>query len=226
MMTPDRGVAGPDPAVSRGHIDFLAGLPVMRVYIYRRQASLMFDGIDPSMKNAETGDGSHDAVTALVARFDVRLRRYLHRFLNPADAEDALQDVYARLVRLARKIPPPEFNAVYVFKTADSVVRDLYRRRQSRSGDRHVELPEDLAQEDPSPFDELRWRQNAVLLRRAIAALSRDERMVLMLHRVEGLKLVEIAERQRLPLRTVQRLLADALARCRHKLKDCGWFEQ
>jgi nucleotide-binding universal stress UspA family protein len=38
--------------------------------------------------------------------------------------------------------------------------------------------------------------------------------------------LVEIAERQRIPLRTTQRLLADALARCRHKLKDCGWFEQ
>ncbi|WP_299175351.1 sigma-70 family RNA polymerase sigma factor [uncultured Brevundimonas sp.] len=160
-----------------------------------------------------------------MARFDVRLRRYLHRFLNPIDAEDALQDIYARLLRLSQKIPPPEFNAVYVFKTADSVVRDLHRRRQSRAGGHHVELPEDLAREDPSPFDELRWRQNAVLLRRAIAALSREERMVLMLHRVEGLKLTEIAARQRMPLRTVQRLLADALARCRHRLKDCGWFE-
>ncbi len=185
----------------------------------------MFDGVGPSMKSAEAGEKTRETVASLVARFDVRLRRYLHRFLNPIDAEDALQDIYARLLRLSQKIPPPEFNAVYVFKTADSVVRDLHRRRQSRAGGHHVELPEDLAREDPSPFDELRWRQNAVLLRRAIAALSREERMVLMLHRVEGLKLTEIAARQRMPLRTVQRLLADALARCRHRLKDCGWFE-
>lgn len=186
----------------------------------------MFDGVEPSMTDAGANEAAQKDVATIVARYDVRLRRYLQRFLAPADAEDALQDIYARLLRLAGKIPPPEFNTVYVFKTADSVVRDLHRRRQSRAGGRHVELPDDLAREDPSPFDELRWRQNAVLLRRAIAALSREERMVLMMHRVEGLKLVEIAEKQKLPLRTVQRLLADALARCRHKLKDCGWFEQ
>lgn len=186
----------------------------------------MFDGVGASMNDPGRSGGARDEVASLVARYDGRLRRYLRRFLSTSDVEDALQDIYARLLRLANKIPPPEFNTVYVFKTADSVVRDLHRRNMSRAGGLHIELPEDLAQEEPSPFDELRWRQNVILLRRAVASLSRQERMVLMMHRVEGLKLIEIAERQKLPLRTVQRLLADALARCRHKLKDCGWFEQ
>ena len=165
-------------------------------------------------------------MAALMARFDDRLRRHLSRFLAPADVEDALQDIYLRLTRLAGGVPPPEFNATYVFKTADSVARDLRRRRMGRGGDRHVEMSDDLAHDAPSPFDELRWQQNADLLRRAIAALTREQRMVLMMHRIEGLTLVEISERQRIPLRTTQRLLADALARCRHRLKDCGWFEQ
>jgi RNA polymerase sigma factor (sigma-70 family) len=166
-----------------------------------------------------------DIMADLIARFDGRLRRYLRRFLNEPDAEDALQDIYARLIKLSRQIPPPDFNAVYVFKAADSVVRDRHRRHVSRSGDQHVEISETLPQDGPSPFEALRWRQNADLLRRAISTLNRDERMVLMLHRVEGLKLTEISEKQRIPLRTVQRLLADALAKCRHKLKDSGWFE-
>lgn len=177
-----------------------------------------------SLTDPGPGDGA-SAMTALVERFDGRLRRYLGRFVEAAETEDALQDIYARLARRSQQQPAPDFNTTYVFKTADSVLRDLHRRRRRRAGDQHVELPDDLAQDGPSPFDELRWRQNAALLRAAIASLSRDERMVLMMHRVEGLKLVEIAQRRKIPLRTVQRLLADALARCRHKLKDSGWFE-
>ena len=186
----------------------------------------MFDGVDPPMTDDRKPASPAAAIVAdLVERFDARLRRHLGRFLVSADVEDALQDIYLRLTRLAAGIPPPEFNATYVFKTADSVARDLRRRRMGRGGDRHVELPEDLADEGPSPFDELRWQQNADLLRRAIASLPREQRLVLMMHRVEGLTLVEIAARTRTPLRTTQRLMADALARCRSRLKDCGWFE-
>lgn len=161
----------------------------------------------------------------LLNRYDGRLRRYLSRALNTADSEDALHDVYARLARQANRIPPPVFNSTYVFKTADAVVYDLYRRRISRSAGQHVELTEDIAAETPTPFDLMRWKQNAALLQAAIRSLPREERMVLMLHRIEGQKLTEIAQSQRIPLRRVQRLLAQALARCRVKLKDSGWFE-
>lgn len=165
-------------------------------------------------------------VSGLIERLDGRLRRYLGRALRPDDADDALQDIYARLVRLAQREPPPEFNITYVFKTADSVIRDLYRLRRRREGDQHVELTDNLPEDAPTPFDELRWRQNAEILRQAIRKLSSQERLVLMLHRVEGLKLTEISQKQGIPLRSVQRLLADALAKCRHNLKDSGWYEQ
>lgn len=173
-----------------------------------------------------TGSGAAGDMQAMMARFDTRLRRYLGRVLSPADAEDALHDVYVRLARLAGRVPPPDFNASYVFKTADSVLHDLYRRQRSRDQDAHVELPEALASSSPSPFDEVRWRRNVDLLKRAIAGLNREERLVLMLHRVEGLSLVDISRKHRLSLRTTQRLLADALEKCRGKLKDAGWFDQ
>jgi RNA polymerase sigma factor (sigma-70 family) len=183
--------------------------------------------MSPDKAQMETGrhDGAQALVSALIDRFDARLRRYIGRALTRQDTEDALQDVYARLARLALKEPPPDFNVVYVFKTADSVLRDLYRRRKSHEAGQHVELEETLSTEAPSPFDELRWRQNADLLRQAIKKLNPQERVVLMMHRIEGLKLTEISQKQRIPLRTVQRLLADALAKCRHNLKDSGWYE-
>lgn len=179
-----------------------------------------------AMVSLTEGDEAANAtVRALMQRFDARLRRYLARALAAADVEDALHDIYVRLTRLARLVPPPDFNATYVFKTADSVLHDLYRRRRSRDYGAHVELPDGLASHAPSPFDEIRWRRNADLLKRAIAGLTREERLVLMMHRIDGMKLTEISQKQRIPLRTVQRLLADALAKCRDKLKDSGWFE-
>lgn len=167
-----------------------------------------------------------DTVQDLVDRFDGRLRRYVSRFLEPVDVDDALHDIYARLARQATRIPPPSFNSTYVFKTADGVLRDLHRRRRSRDAGRHVELTEDIPSDTPTPFESTRWKQNLDLLRAAILSLPRQERLVLMMHRVEGRKLTEIAESQRIPLRTVQQLLAQALARCRGKLKEDGWFEQ
>ncbi|MFT4076169.1 MAG: RNA polymerase sigma factor [Asticcacaulis sp.] len=196
-----------------------------------RRGNLMFDcgkmrvGGLAMVSLTEGDEAVNAAMHTLMARFDSRLRRYLGRALAPADAEDALHDIYVRLARQARLIPPPDFNTTYVFKTADSVLHDLYRRRRSHNYGAHVELPEELAARTPSPFDELRWRRNVDLLKRAIAGLNREERLVLMMHRVEGRKLTEISQKQRIPLRTVQRLLADALAKCRDKLKDSGWFE-
>jgi RNA polymerase sigma factor (sigma-70 family) len=161
----------------------------------------------------------------VISRFGERLRRYLFRAIRPEDAEDALQEIYARLSRLAKGQPPPDFNATYVFKTADSVLRDLYRRRRSRASDAHTEISEVLASDTPSPFDEVRWRQNVELIRAAIRQLPPAERRVLLQHRVEGRSLTDISQTSRTPMRTVQRQLSQALARCRVILKDCGWFE-
>lgn len=161
----------------------------------------------------------------VMARFDERLRRYLARALKKEDVEDTLQEIYLRLSRLAQGEPPPDFNATYVFKTADSVLHDLYRRRRSRHDGDHDEIPDHLAAEQPSPFDELRWRQNADLLRAAIAQLPTPERRVLLQSRIEGLSLGEISRKNRTPMRTVQRQLSQALAHCRDSLKECGWFE-
>lgn len=161
----------------------------------------------------------------LVARYDGRLRRYMATTLSKADTDDAVQDVYARLVRQANRSAPPEFNATYVFKTAQGVLIDLYRRRKSHDADHHVSLDEDLVSQTVNPFEAVRWKQNAERLRTAIFSLSREERLVLMLHNIEGERLTDVAHRLGLSTTTVRRLLARALSRCRASLRHSGWYE-
>jgi len=165
------------------------------------------------------------SIAYLIENYDHRLRRYLSRSLKPEDVDDVLQGIYTRLARAAQQEAPPVWNATYVFKTADSVTADLFRRRRTRCASAHDEIPPDLPADQPSPFDELRWRQNAQLLRRAIDALPPREKQVLLQSRIEGLGLAEIARLNNAPLRTVQKQLSSALASCRDTLKANGWFD-
>jgi len=184
---------------------------------------------DPHVKqdfDAQPSGSGEDArlIGIVVERFDARLRRYLARAMKPEDIDDGLQEIYTRLARLARTIPPPDFNASYVFKTADSVMRDLYRRQRSRGG-AHDEISDDVAADQPSPFDQVRWRQNMDKLRQALARLPEAERRVLLQNRIEGLTVNDIARKTGTPVRTVQRQLSQALLKCRETLKAYGWFE-
>ncbi|HEY4367156.1 MAG TPA: sigma-70 family RNA polymerase sigma factor [Steroidobacteraceae bacterium] len=174
------------------------------------------------------GDGAaRNTVQTIVMRLDARLRAYLlRRTRNSADAADTVQEVYTRLTQVAESDPAAEFTNSYVFKTADSVVNDLFRRRRTRRAGDHVELQDDetLSAAGPSPYDEVRWRQVAEIMREAVHALPHDQRSVLLLHRVEGKSLPEVARMIGAPLRTVERRLALALATCRDRLEELGWF--
>ena len=167
------------------------------------------------------GDGVREAME----RYDRRLRAYFLRLMTPADAADAVQDVYARLASAAKDDRDRRFSAAYVFRTADSVARDAWRRSRTRGGE-HAELTENEASDTPTPFEEVRWRENARSLQAALAALPPRRRKVLMLHRIEGLSLIAISRRTGWPLRTVQRHLAEALAACRASLEAQGWFDE
>jgi len=179
--------------------------------------------VEPFARAAREGG---QGVRSAVERYDGRLRRYFLRIMTPADAADAVQEVYTRLLMASRQDPDREFAAAYVFRTADSVARDARRRRQVREGDAHTELPEEIGSEDPSPFDDVRWREQARQLQAVVNTLPPRERRVLLMHRVDGLSLVEIARRTGRPLRSVQRNLANALATCRARLETAGWFER
>jgi RNA polymerase sigma-70 factor (ECF subfamily) len=105
---------------------------------------------------------------------------------NPADAEDALQTVFLRVLSQGERLDLPHTPEVYFRRAATNAAVDLLRKRVL-----HGETPLDHA-------SALTAKENPVLLkeqlRRAIAALDTDDAVIFLLRYVEGASNGEIAE--------------------------------
>lgn len=104
---------------------------------------------------------------------------------SPADAEDVLQTVFVRLLARGGDVADVALPAAYFRRAAVNAAVDVLRRRElhaeSAVDDRalHAVQPPLLLKEQ---------------LRRAIAALDRDDAGLFLLRYVEGLSIEELAE--------------------------------
>ncbi|GIK49889.1 MAG: RpoE-family sigma factor [Alphaproteobacteria bacterium] len=148
-----------------------------------------------------------------------RLRRFLRRFEPAISPEDVAQDSFARLwAAEPQRIASP---ADYLFRTAINIATDHARRRKASPvvSARNVEhiVTDAVA---PSPEDLRIAAETAQAVREALLVLSERERMALIRCKVEGCPLQDIAEELGLSVRQVQRLIAQALAKCQAYLRE------
>jgi len=103
---------------------------------------------------------------------------------NPADAEDALQTVFVRVLARAGDAGDVALPAAYFRRAAVNAAVDLLRRREL-----HAESPvHDQALGAVQPPLLLKEQ-----LRRAIASLDSDDASLFLLRHVEGLSIEELA---------------------------------
>jgi RNA polymerase sigma-70 factor (ECF subfamily) len=124
-----------------------------------------------------------------------------------ADAEDVLQTVFLRVLSRGRDMDAVAQPAAYFRRAAVNAAVDVLRRREL-----HGEAPwDDLAPHATvQPPSLLKER-----LRRALAAVDRDDASLFLLRHVEGLSNDELAEMFRIEKNNV----AVRLHRIRHRLK-------
>lgn len=166
------------------------------------------------------------AVRAAMLAHDRRLRRYMAQLLGVNDTDDAVQELYTRLLHVARGGTHEAFSLTYLKRAAESVAFDILRRRKSRRANFHVELDPEIAAALPDPFDVTKGRQRLAHLKEAVLSLPSLQRRILLMHRIDEMSLADVASELRLPLRTVQRHMMQALAGCRLHLQRRGWSEQ
>jgi RNA polymerase sigma-70 factor (ECF subfamily) len=104
---------------------------------------------------------------------------------NRADAEDALQTVFLRILNRGSRIDPALAPERYLRRSATNAALDILRRRASRA---EAQLDDSLPHRAESPA--LLKEQ----LRRAIAALEQRDAEMFVLRYVEGLSNGELAE--------------------------------
>jgi RNA polymerase sigma-70 factor (ECF subfamily) len=142
--------------------------------------------------------GSAPAVEALLARHEARLYRFARRLCrHREDAEDVLQESLLAAARGLRRFRGASSVGTWLYAIARSFC--IKKRRRSVFAPPEVSLDAELsaarAVVDPSrrPDDALEASRIEAALERAIAALDRPYREVLVLRDVEGLTTAEVA---------------------------------
>lgn len=132
---------------------------------------------------------------------------------NPHDAQDVAQDTFVRVWECAPQYCAKGSPMAWIL----TIARNLALTKLRRDG-RHVELDE--AQWEAIPADAPNVTpEDRCLLQTALAALSDEERQVVLLHALTGLKHREIAALLEMPLATVLSKYHRALKKLREFMK-------
>ena len=145
---------------------------------------------------------------------------------NQEDAEDLVQETYARAFRAERQFTPGTNLKAWLFRILRNTFVSSYRRRRR---DPTIGGLDPIEAESAGALDQA-WLRNDVELDRlrkvvaeeieaALMTLSEDARTVILLD-LEGLTEVEVSEVLGCPVGTVKSRLARARAALRLKLRD------
>ncbi len=149
-------------------------------------------------------------------RYSDVLRSYIRRRVkNEADVAELVQEVYVRLMHRREAVRLHAAPESYLFRTAINLIRDRHRRNLARAADRHVPFEDQLAdsgEEDPEA--QLAARQLGAILEEAIAELDPRTREVFLLRLMYELSYREIQTRTRIPLRSAERYMNQAMDYC------------
>ncbi len=133
-----------------------------------------------------------------VARYAASLYRLAYTHLRaPADAEDAVQDVFLRYLRHAPHFESDEHERAWLIRVTVNRCRDILRAAKFRL---HAELDDRMP--EPDTVDE------TTALLAAVLALPEKYRTPIHLYYYEGYAIAEIASILRIPAATVGTRLA------------------
>jgi RNA polymerase sigma-70 factor (ECF subfamily) len=149
---------------------------------------------------------------------------------NPADAEDTAQETLLRLARSLRNFPNTRALSVWLYKVAKS--QCLMGRRKSKFAPEHMLSLDELmpphghdGDGEPkswaiTPEEALLEAEFRARLEKAIHALPKNYRLVLILRDMEGLDTCEVAEVMEVSEDTIKMRLHRARVLVRNELND------
>lgn len=178
----------------------------------------MYERSDEQLMTAVLA-GDQAALAALVARHHTLLLGYLYRLVGGDHplAEDLVQETFLRILRQRMRSPDRPFKP-WLYKIATNLARDHFKsasvRQRVRRGDEEESLLH-LYDSAPGPEERALAAEQVGEVRAALAQLSEDYRIVILLRFYQGLSLQEIAEILEIPLGTVKSRLSVGVHRLR-----------
>lgn len=141
-----------------------------------------------------------------------RLRRFAHGLTGDGHAaDDLVQSACLKAIERWHQWQPGTSLASWMFRIIQTTWLDEHRARQRRQTDADTDALAELAGEDGRQV--LDARSDARAVRRLIAALPEEQKVVLMMVTVDGMSYKDAAAALDVPVGTVMSRLARARAR-------------
>jgi RNA polymerase sigma factor (sigma-70 family) len=162
---------------------------------------------------------------ATIAEFDARFRAplmaYFTRRVNiAADAEDMVQETFARLAKPGR-IEAIQNVEAYIFQVAQTLILERARWRKSRNANEDIPLDETHPDEGVLSAERIVEGKDTVQrLLTALKELPERTRTIFILQRFEGLTYVEVAKQLGLHPSTVEKNMGRAIAHIANRMAD------
>jgi RNA polymerase sigma factor (sigma-70 family) len=163
-------------------------------------------------------------VANMAARYGRRLRRFLSvRLRNAADVPDLAQEVFLRLLRVEgyENIRSPE---AYLFTIASHVIQQHAVRRANEplSLDIAEVFSELRTPSSEDPVDQAMQVQRLAALEHVLSSLPTRVATSLILHRVAGYSVQEVADQLGVSRETAKKYLSRAVEHCRNRWETDG----
>jgi RNA polymerase sigma-70 factor, ECF subfamily len=139
--------------------------------------------------------GDYSPATEIYDRYSGRIYNFAFRFLKNAEAaEDATQEVFVKMLRHANQFHGDAKLSTWLFSITANWCRDYLRK-----ADNKVKETEDVLVSLPGPAElspdrNFEQRENERRVRRALEALTTEQREAILLSRYQGLSYAEIAQ--------------------------------
>lgn len=166
--------------------------------------------------------GQARELDAFVREHRDRLLHFLrHRVVNDADAQDAAQESFARLLRYVESQPLSSWKPL-LYRIAANVAHDQARKRVTHNGNGHVPLDSDeLVADEPSHEQMIARDQELAIIHDVIMGLPPKCRQVYLLQRLRGMSYAAIAKHCGISHKTVEMHISRALCELREAAKNC-----
>jgi RNA polymerase sigma-70 factor (ECF subfamily) len=156
--------------------------------------------------------GDQVALATLVTRHHAPLLGYLYRLVGGDRplAEDLVQETFLRVLR-QRTCPADRPFKPWLYTIATNLARDYFKSasvRQRWGGGDMEEALLHLSDNTPGPEERALAAEQESLVRAALAQLSEEYRIVVVLRFYQGFSLQEIAQTLQIPLGTVKSRLS------------------
>ena len=138
----------------------------------------------------------NDLEKLIVKEQDVLFRFAYMRVGSRADAEDIVQDIFLKLFRSSENLSSVRNIKHYLIRSISNACRDFHRRKQDY-------LPLEKADKEIVSDDDLRMHEEYLRITELAGTLPQEQKEILYMKCIDGLKFREIADILELPQATI-----------------------